>query len=71
MTQINKFQETKLVVITRSDIHPGYQVVLFYNRRWIYRNMKNEIFITKALENMAINTIIVQLIIKTAKLKLI
>lgn len=27
MLQINKFQETKLVVITRQDINPGYQVV--------------------------------------------
>ncbi len=27
MKQINKFQETKLVVITRADIAPGYQAV--------------------------------------------
>ena len=27
MLQINKFQETKLVVITRQDINPGYTVV--------------------------------------------
>ena len=27
MLQIDKFQETKLVVITRQDINPGYQVV--------------------------------------------
>lgn len=27
MKQINKFQETKLIVITRADLAPGYQAV--------------------------------------------